>query len=76
MSQLIYKRLALWEVKPTTEKLQLGDQSYIFPREEIGNILIKMDKLKFLPCFIILDMEDHKDVLIIMGRAFLSHSKN
>lgn len=66
MSLSIYKKLGLGEVKPTTMKLQLANRSYIFRRGEIENILVKVDKFIFLADFVILDMEENKDVSIIM----------
>lgn len=64
--------MGLGEVKPTTVKLQLTDRSYIFPKGEIKNIFVKADKFIFSTDFVILEMDEDKDVLIIMGRSFLA----
>lgn len=68
----IYKKLGLGEVKPTTMKLQFADRSYIFPKGEIENLLVKVNQFTFPAGFIIIDMEEDKDVPIIMGWPFLT----
>lgn len=72
MSLSIYRKLGLGEVKITTLKLQLANKSYIFPREKIENILVKVDKFIFPVNFVLLDMEEDKDVPLVMGRPFLA----
>ena len=72
MPLFIYNKLGLGEVQPTTVKLQLADRTYIFPKGEIENILVKVNKFIFPTDFMILDMEEDKDVPIIMGRPFLA----
>ena len=37
----------------------------------IENILVKVDKFIFLVYFIVLDMEEDKEIPIILGRPFL-----
>ena len=64
----IYKKLGLGEVQLTMVKLQLAGRTYIFPRGEIENILVKVDKFIFPTDFVILDIEEDKNVPIIMGR--------
>lgn len=68
----IYKKLGLEEVKPITVKLQVANRSYIFPKEEIENILVKIDKFICQKEFVILNMEEDKDVSLIMGQLFLT----
>lgn len=71
----IYKGFELGDVKSTIVKLQLVDKSYIFPRGEIKDILVKVDKFIFRTYLLVLYMEDDKDVPIIMGRPFLATRK-
>lgn len=52
-------------------KLLLIDKSYIFSRGEVENVLVKDNKFILLADFMVLDMEEQKDVPIIMGRLFL-----
>ena len=68
----VFKKLGLGEVKPTTISLQLADRSLTYPRGVIEDVLVKVDKLIFPADFIVLDMEEDKDIPIILGRPFLA----
>ena len=67
----MFKRLGLGEVRPTTVTLQLADRSLKHPRGVIENVLVKVDKFIFPADFIVLDMEEDKEIPIILGRPFL-----
>lgn len=67
----IYKKLELGEIKAATLKLWLVDRTYIFLEGEIENILVKVNKFIFPIDCVILDMEEDKDVSIIMRQSFL-----
>ena len=68
----IFKRLGLGEAHPTTVTLQLADRSLKHPRGVIEDVLVKVDKFIFLADFIVLDMEEDKEIPIILGRPFLA----
>ena len=68
----IFKKLGLREVNPTTVCLQLADRSIKHPRGIIENVLLKVDKFIFSADFIVLDMEEDRDVPLILGRPFLA----
>ena len=68
----IFRKLGLGEARPTTVTLQLEDRSLKHPRGVIKDVLIKVDKFIFRVDFIVLDMEENKDVPIILGRPFLA----
>ncbi|XP_022871419.1 uncharacterized protein LOC111390593 [Olea europaea var. sylvestris] len=68
-------RLGLEEPKATTVTLQLADRSLTHPRGIIEDVLVKVDKLIFPADFLILDMEEDKDVPIILGRPFLATAR-
>ena len=68
----IFKRLGLGEARPTTVTLQLADRSLKHPRGIIEDVLVKVDKFIFLEDFIVLDMEEDKEIPIILGRPFLA----
>ena len=72
MSWSIFKKLKLGEARPTTVTLQLADQSLTHPRGIIEDVLVKMDKFIFPTYFIILDIQEDKEVPIILGRPFLA----
>ena len=57
---------------PTSVSLQLADRTLAFPRGVVEDVLVKVDKLILPTYFIILDMEEDKDVPIILGRQFLA----
>ena len=68
----IFKRLGLGEARPTTITLQLADRSLKHPRGIIEDVLVKVDKFIFSAYFIVLDMEEDKEIPIILGRPFLA----
>lgn len=68
----IFQQLGLGEAKPTSVTLQLVDRSYAFPRGIIEDVLVKVDKFIFPSDFIVLDMEEDREVPIILGRPFLA----
>ena len=55
-----------------TVTLQLEDRSLTHPRGIIEDVLLKVDKFIFPANFIILDMQEDKEVLIILGQPFLA----
>ena len=72
MLLFIFKKLSLGEASLTTVTLKLADRSLTNPRGMIEDVLVKVGKSIFLADFIILDMEEDKEIPIIMGRLFLA----
>ena len=72
MPLTIFRRLGLGEAKPMTVTLQLADRSLKHPQGVIEDVLVKVDKFIFLIDFIVLDMEEDKEIPIILGRPFLA----
>ena len=72
MPMSIFKKLNLGEARPTTVTLELANRSLTHPCGIIKDVLVKVDKFIFLVDFIILDMEEDKEVPIILGRPFLA----
>ncbi|KAL5573695.1 hypothetical protein UlMin_023292 [Ulmus minor] len=68
----IFRKLGLGEVKPTTVSLQLTDRSIKHPRGIIEDVLVKVDKFIFPADFIVLDMEEDREIPLILGRPFLA----
>ena len=68
----IFKRLGLGEARLTTVTLQLADRSLKHPRRVIEDVLVKVNKFIFPADFIVLDMEEDKEIPIILGRPFLA----
>ena len=50
---------------------QLADRSIKYPRRIIEDVLVKVDTLIFLVDFIVLNMEEDREVLLILRRLFL-----
>ena len=72
MPLFIFKKLSLGEAKPTTVTLQLAYRFLKHPWGIIDDVLVKVDKIIFVTNFIILDMEEDKEIPIILGRTFLA----
>ena len=53
----------------------MADRSLTHPRGIIEDVLAKVDKFIFPTNFIILDMQEDKEVPIIIGRPFLAKGK-
>ena len=71
----IFRKLEIGEVKPTMVCLQFADRSIKHPRGIIEDVLVKVDKFLFPIDFIVLDMEEDRDVPLILGRPFLATSR-
>ena len=68
----IFRRLGLGEIQPTAMTLQLADRSLTYPKGVIEDVLVKVDKFVFLVDFVVLDMEEDEQTLIILERPFLA----
>ena len=68
----IFRRLGLGEARLTKVTLQLIDRSLKHPRGVIEDVLEKVDKFIFPTDFIVLDMEEDKEIPIILGSPFLA----
>ena len=71
----IFRKFRVGEVKPTMMSLQLADRSIKHPRGIIEDVLVKVDKLIFLVDFVVLNMEEDREVPLILGRPFLATGK-
>ena len=67
----VLKKLNLRELTPTTLSLQMMNTSLTYPKGIIEDVLVKVDKFIFLVDFVALDMENDKEVPLILGRPFL-----
>ena len=67
----IFRKLGLGEANPITTTLQLADRSLTHHLGIIEDVLVKVDKFIFPADFIVLEMEEDKEVPIILGRPFL-----
>ncbi|XP_009619753.1 uncharacterized protein [Nicotiana tomentosiformis] len=69
----MFKKLEgeLGVIKSVPVSLQLADQTTIIPEGIVEDILVRVDKYVFPVDFIVVDMEENKEVPLIMGRPFL-----
>ncbi|XP_058764619.1 uncharacterized protein LOC131638083 [Vicia villosa] len=67
----VVKRLGNIEMKHTRITLQLADKSIISPYGVVQDMLVKVDKFLFPVDFVVVDMEEDRDVPLILGRPFM-----
>ncbi|GJS28233.1 ribonuclease H-like domain-containing protein [Tanacetum coccineum] len=72
-----YTNLGLGILSHTRLTIELADRTIKQPRDIAKNVLVRIRKFIFPKDFIILDIPEHDDVPLILGRPFLStaHSK-
>ncbi|CAN6718440.1 unnamed protein product [Malus baccata var. baccata] len=63
------------ELKPTSVSLQLADRSVTYPLGILEDVIIKVDKFYLLADFIVLGMEEDKEVPLILGRPFMATAR-
>ncbi|XP_070054461.1 uncharacterized protein [Nicotiana tomentosiformis] len=69
----IYRKLEkeIEEIRSVPISLQLADQMTITPEGIVGDVLVRVDKFVFPVDFIVVNMEENKEVPLILGRPFL-----
>ena len=50
----------------------MANRSLTYPQGILEDVLVKVDKFIFPIDFVVLEMEEHKEVSIILGRLFLA----
>ena len=68
----VFWTLGFGEPKPTSISLQSVDRSIKYPRGVIEDVLVKVKNLYFLAEFIVLNMEEDREVPLILGHPFLA----
>ncbi|XP_076931816.1 uncharacterized protein LOC143597107 [Bidens hawaiensis] len=71
MPYSVFSKLDLGEPKPTRMSIHLAVRSMKYPRSIVENMLVKIDKFVFPVDFLILDMDEDKNVPLILGHPFL-----
>ncbi|XP_075479448.1 uncharacterized protein LOC142520332 [Primulina tabacum] len=72
MPSSFYEKFGLSRMKPRELILQLADKSVKVPFHFVEDVEIKIDKLRLSSYFVVLDMENGQNVLVILGRPFLA----
>ncbi|KAM1136405.1 hypothetical protein ACFX2B_034119 [Malus domestica] len=75
MPYSVFQKLGEGELKPTSVSLQLADRSVTYPLGILENVIIKVDKFYLPADFIVLDMEEDKEVPLILGRPFMATAR-
>jgi hypothetical protein len=71
MPRTIYDRIGVGELKPTRMTLQVADSSVRLPLGIVEDLPVQVGKY-FVPVdFVVMEMEEDKEVPIILGRPFL-----
>ncbi|CAN6561349.1 unnamed protein product [Malus baccata var. baccata] len=63
------------ELKHTSVSLQLADRSVTYSLGILEDVIIKVDKFYLPADFIVLDMEEDKEVPLILGRPFMATAR-
>ena len=68
----IAKRLCLGELTPTTMTLQMAHRTLVHPKGILEDLFIKVGKFIFPVAFVVIDIEEDKQVPLLLGRPFLA----
>ena len=68
----VAKRLSLGELTPTAMTLQMADKTLAHPEGILEDVLIKVGKFVFLVDFVVINIEEDKQVPLLLGRPFLA----
>ncbi|XP_057734295.1 uncharacterized protein LOC130949652 [Arachis stenosperma] len=71
MSLNMIRRMRIEEAKPTRMALQLANRTFKFPHGVVEDLLVKVGEFIFPADFVMLDIEEEANTLIILGRPFL-----
>ncbi|KAL0461396.1 UNVERIFIED_CONTAM: hypothetical protein Slati_0027200 [Sesamum latifolium] len=75
MPYSIFEKLGMHELTPSIITLQLTERSIKYHRGIVENVLVKVGKLIIPFDFIVLDIEEDKNMPLILGRPFLATSR-
>ena len=68
----VAKRLSLGELTPTAMILKMVDRTLAHPEGILEDVRIKVGKFIFPVDFIVIDIEEDKQVPLLLGRPFLA----
>ncbi|XP_047158712.1 uncharacterized protein LOC124829284 [Vigna umbellata] len=69
------ERIGDLEVKPTKVTLLMVDGSSKKPYDVAEDVMVCIEKLKFLVDFVVIEMEEDGKITIILGRPFMKTAK-
>ena len=68
----VAKRLSLGELTPTTITLQMADMTLAHPEGILEDVLIKVGKFVLPMDFVVINIEEDKQVSLLLGSPFLA----
>ena len=68
----VAQKLSLRELTPTAITLQMADRTLAHPEGVLEDVLIKVGKFVFPVDFVVINMEEDKQVPLLLGRPFLA----
>jgi Aspartyl protease len=71
MPHTIFQRIGVGELKPTRMILQLADSSVRLPLGIVEDVPVQVGKFFVPGDFVVMEMDEDKDVPVILGRHFL-----
>ena len=72
MPLFVAKRLSWGDLTPTAMTLQMADITLAHPKGILEDVLIKVGKFIFPVDFVVIDIEEDKQVPLLLGRPFLA----
>ncbi|XP_047943130.1 uncharacterized protein LOC125189961 [Salvia hispanica] len=67
-----FRKMKIGTLKPTRITLQMADRSVTYPEGIIEDVLVWVNDFIFPVNFVVLDMEEDRNVPLILGRPFLA----
>ena len=68
----VVKRLSLGDLTPTAMTRQMADKTLTQPEGILEDVLMKVGKFIFPVDFVVIDIEEDKQVPLLLGRPFLA----
>ena len=68
----VVKKISFGELTPTAMTLQMENRTLDHPEGILEDVLIKVGKFTFLIDFVVIDIEEDKQVSLLLGRPFLA----
>ena len=68
----VAKRLSMGELTPTAITLQMADRTLAHPKGILEDVLIQVGKFFFPMDFVVINIEEDKQIPLLLGRPFLA----
>jgi hypothetical protein len=72
MPKSVFDRIGVGELVQTIISLQLADRSIKYPLEQVEDLPLQVRKFYILIDFIVIEIDEDHDTLLILGRPFLN----